>query len=193
MQPPTAGLPQQLTLHEDTTTTLLAKNLCLFSAQMITAASHIYPPTNQMLMTTQQLSSFVGVVSAWEAAEGNRGGSGGPNPGPLCTQRARPAALAPAAGSGILLLLLHAPTALPFPSLSPNPPHLGLSHPYSHPHTGICLSRQDPNTFAICFETGASLSLCQAPRSRLEDQKPYRLMQLPLYPVSPRESWQQTM
>lgn len=59
--------------------------------------------------------------------------------------------------------------------------------------TGICLSRQDPNTFAICFKTDARLSLCQAPKSRLEDHKPFRLMKLPLYPVSSRESWRQTM
>lgn len=81
----------------------------------------------------QPNETFVGVVSAWEAAEGKRR-RWGPSPGSLCTCRVGPAALAPATGLGILLLLLHAPTALPFLSLSLNPPHLGLSHPYSHPH-----------------------------------------------------------
>lgn len=54
MQPPAAGLPQQHTLHEGTIT-LLAKILCLLLAQMKTAASHVYLPTNQMLMMMQQL------------------------------------------------------------------------------------------------------------------------------------------
>lgn len=43
----------------------------------------------------------------------------------MCT--IAPAALAPATGPERLLLPLCAPAALPFPSLSPNPPHLDSS------------------------------------------------------------------
>lgn len=58
MQPLAAGLPQ-LTLHEGTTITLVAKNLCLLLSQMKTTASHIYLPSNQMLMMMQQLSQSI--------------------------------------------------------------------------------------------------------------------------------------
>lgn len=64
-QPLTAGLPQQLTLHESTTITLLAKSLCLLLAQMITAASHIFLPTDQMLMTMQHLSPPKHLLGWW--------------------------------------------------------------------------------------------------------------------------------
>lgn len=114
------------------------------------------------------------MVFPWEAAEDYRGGGGGPSQGPsvhaeLFWQPWHSVAAPPCSHCSAL------PLSFTKPSTSgPEPPLQPLTKPI-----GICLRRQHPNTFAICFKTGARMTLCQAPNSRLGDHNSCRLMQLP--------------
>lgn len=130
----------------------------------------------------QPTKTFAGVVSAWEAAEVR-----GTEPrAPLYMQSW-------SCSPGILLLLLHVPTAVPFPSLSLNPPHLGLSHPYS-PHSPLAsLSVQRSQILLASALKLLPGWACVKPPNPGWKITTLQADAVPLDAVYSRESWLQTV